>query len=139
MNTKLPTLTTNKILENDSLIINKLYEYFLASEYSQTFFYKPHVASLKYLIGEYEVDDDELEEAVRSTLTTLYERYFDEVEVTCIVEPEEENTNNYGIKINIEIVNNGIAKALNRTVSISENKINYFKTYNVLLYKKELR
>ncbi len=138
MMSKLPTLTDDKILENDNLIINKLYEYFLASEYSQTFFYKKHIASLKYLIGEYSVDDDELLTAITSTLEILYLRYFDEVEVLCEIVPDNAVPDVYIINININVTNNGNSTTLYKSVTIANNKIDFFKTNNILLYKKEL-
>jgi len=135
MNTQLPTLTDDRILENDMLKINKLYEYFIASEHSQSFFYKNNVESLKYLISEYTIENGNLETEIRKSLEKMYSRYFDEVSVLCSVEPEEEDSNNYTIAIDIQIINNEVSHTLMRSVNVSHNRIDFMKTNNILLYK----
>ena len=136
MKIKLPTLTDDKVLQNDILIMNKLYEYFLASEYSQTFFYKGEISSLKYLIGEYKLDDDSLRIEIVRTLEKMYNRYFDEVSVFCDIIPEDLESNIFNVVIAIDIINNGIPNSLNRTINVVNNKIDFLKTTNILLYKK---
>jgi len=135
MLSQLPTLTEDRILSNDVLKINKLYEYFLASEYSQTFFYKEHVASLKYLLGTYSIEEDDLKMAIIETLEKMYSRYFDEVSVFCELVPEEIDSNAYLLNLNIEVTNNSIKNTLNRSVAITNNKIDILKNTNILLYK----
>ena len=140
MMSKIPTLTPDGFIENDNLKLNKLYEYFITSEYSQTFFYVGHVSSLKYLLGEYPIHDDpeDLASAIKQTLEAMYARYFDTVTVSCTVTEELVNSNIFNIKLNIEVVNNDIANSLYRSVHITNSKIDFLKTTNILLYKKEL-
>ena len=46
----IPHLSTTGWMKNPELIIVKLYEYFLLSDYSQSNSYLTHIASLKYIL-----------------------------------------------------------------------------------------
>ncbi len=137
MHSKLPTLTNDKILDNEKLIIEKLYEYFLASEYSQTSFYVDNIASLKYLIATNPIEDSptDLETNIKDTLKNMYIRYFDEVEIFCSVNVQQNEVTVYDINIDIHVTNNSNEFKLNRIINIVNNKINFLKTHQILLYK----
>ena len=49
MKAKLPMLNRNGWIENKEIVIDKLFEHFLASEYSQTNLLYGEVASLKFI------------------------------------------------------------------------------------------
>ena len=81
MSIKLPTLSTSGTLYNPVKIIERLYRYFEVSSRKQSLLYKDHISSYRYLEHLYADDMDRLTEAVTSTLETLFNRYFDDVEI----------------------------------------------------------
>ena len=81
MSNVLPTLTLTGWVYDKNIIITKLMEYFLTSDYSQSTIYYGKISSLKYLIKEYQYEKSLLIDNVKETLENLYKRYFKEVEV----------------------------------------------------------
>jgi len=81
MSAVLPTLTLTGWIYDKNIIIKKLMEYFLTSDYSQSTLYYGKISSLKYLIKEYQYDKSLLIDNVKNTLENLYKRYFKEVEI----------------------------------------------------------
>ena len=75
----LPTLSsTASWVINKYEIVNKVFNYFLISEKSQSNLFKKDIASLKYLIAMSK-DEISLSTAIKNTLTDLYQDYFDKV------------------------------------------------------------
>ena len=94
----LPHLSMEGFITNKSVIMLKLFEHFTASDKAQSNTYLNHIASLKYLLNEYRTSD-ELENAVVRTLTDMYIKYFEKVEVaTTVTEDEKE------IRIEVDII-----------------------------------
>ena len=82
----LPTLTEHGYITNKHLIVRKLWEYFLAADYSQSNIFRDYVYSLRYIVAKEHPDD--IGAVLESTLSRYYGEYFDNVEV------ETEVTNN---------------------------------------------
>jgi len=89
----------------DSLAVKKLMDYFLISDFSQTYFYTGHVSSLKYLLQEKEENKvrtviDRIEESLHA----LYSTYYPSVKVS--VSPiYEKDSNVYNIAVNVIVKN----------------------------------
>ena len=77
----LPTMSIFGIVTNPDIIAEKLFLYFLTSEYSQSVSFYGKISSLKYLLNKYATNPKELESEVRDTLIELYKHYFKNVNV----------------------------------------------------------
>lgn len=89
MKSCVPSLTTDGFVKNKRMIFYKVWEYFLASEYSQSNSYSGDIASLKWIIGTNSsniVIVDKTEEHLKK----LFKKYFDDVEVDCFIVNEKE-------------------------------------------------
>ena len=132
---QVPTLTLDGYLDNVDLMMTKLFEYFVLSEYSQTKLFYTEIASLPYLIRIAGPDNGKLEDMVKSTLTTLYSRYWDNVTINTIITEENKNDSKSALKIGIEIevIVNGKTYTLNKaaetdngSVKSVDAKLDYF-------------
>lgn len=75
MNPTVPALQVDGFVVNKDAILVKTFEYFLTSDYSQSTTFRGGVASLKYLIANYE-DTYSLKNDIISSLTRMYGAYF---------------------------------------------------------------
>jgi len=80
MGAVIPSLSVDGFITNNDEIMLRLFEHFKASDKSQSNFYNG-VASLKYIINQYNEADD-IKRIISSTLTTMYSKYFASVDVS---------------------------------------------------------
>lgn len=83
MKSCVPSLTTDGFVTNKRMIFYKVWEYFLASEFSQSNLFRGQVASVKYVIGT--ASNITIVKQAEGTLKKLFERYFDNVTVDCYI------------------------------------------------------
>ena len=76
----LPTLTSAGWIKDPKVKMNKLFEYFMASERSQTTLVKTGAHSLKYILANTK-DFTQTATMIKDSLTALYAAYFDDVDV----------------------------------------------------------
>jgi len=120
----LPTLTLSGFTEDRGVMIYKLFGYFLTSDYSQTVIYYGKIHSLKYILMQSSNDFTELKSNINASLTELYKRYYDTVDVTTEIKEEDENKKKkYSITIEIEATYNGNVYKLTQTAHIANNII----------------
>lgn len=132
---QVPTLTLNGYVADVDLMISKLFEYFLLSEYSQTKLFYTEISSLPYLIRDAGSDTEKLESSVRDTLITMYSRFWREVEVVTGIQDtnKADNKSNYRINIDIKVTVGGIVHTLIKSALVDkggikniDKKIDYF-------------
>jgi hypothetical protein len=132
----LPTLTTHGFITDETLLMSKLYEYFLTTQYSQSVFYKDYINSYDKIIKNSPTVSNKLEYELSDALYKLYNRYFDDVTPTVRLEdknPEGETA--YRLYIDIECVGSdgrklALSKVLVTTDGVIQDLddiINYFK------------
>ena len=92
MEYKLPTLSRHGWLESTPERMNKLFEHFLAADYSQTTQLPGEVSSLKYILASTK-DEIDLKAAISDALYKLYGAYF----TTVFVEVETTSTDDTSI------------------------------------------
>jgi len=85
----LPTLSVDGFTTDPAVIVVKLYEYFMASDYSQSLTFLGEIASMKYIAATAK-DIDEMDRLVKDTLYKMYNRYFPVVVIDTI--PKETDT-----------------------------------------------
>lgn len=75
------TLSTANIITNPSLKIEKLLQYFLASDKDQSNYFQKQTSSMKWLIAQYGSNPNDFIIELKNALTSMYKRYFVSVEV----------------------------------------------------------
>lgn len=121
----IPTLTLDGFVNNKNAQMGKLFEYFLASDYSQSNVFYRDISSLKYLITEYK-DSQELKREIENTLSKLYKRHFDNVSVLAEVK-ESELSSTTELLINITADNDGKQYYLAKDIKQSNVEIDNYK------------
>ena len=87
----IPHLSTTGWMKNPELIITKLYEHFLIADYSQSNTYIGQIASLKYILQNYDGVED-IKVAIQKTLYKQYINYYDQVDVDIIITERDDST-----------------------------------------------
>lgn len=133
MKAKLPMLNRNGWIENKEIVIDKLFEHFLASEYSQTNLLYGEVASLKFILAS-SANIDSIRHDIISALNTLFSKYFDTVSVYVnVVSDEKTGTNIFNISM--EIKDDGETYTLYKAVETRLGKITKFNQEQEALYE----
>lgn len=95
----IPTLTVDGWTSNKNAQMGKLFEYFLASNYSQSNTFYGNISSLKWIFANFEENYD-ISEEIRKALLRLYENYYDTTVVDVTIDTESsESSNDYSINI----------------------------------------
>jgi len=116
----LPTLSPEGFITNRTIMMTKLYEYFISSEQSQSNTFFGEVVSLKYIISE-AANPTELQDMTLTALTKMYSKYFASVAVDITVTSTD---NTMAISVNIRTVDD-VAKTyqLSEIVNVTDNNI----------------
>jgi len=116
----LPTLSPVGFITNHTIMMAKLYEYFISSEQSQSNTFFGEVVSLKYIISE-AADLKELQDMTIAALTKMYSKYFASVAVDITVTSTD---NTMSISVNVRTVDDA-AKTyqLSEIVNVTDNNI----------------
>jgi len=96
----IPTLAVDGFTHNKQLILIKLFEHFLSSNYSQSDTFHGTIGSMKYLINQHKNIED-LRTDLISVLEQMYSYYF---ATTTVIIDIITNTNSAEDKLNIDIV-----------------------------------
>ncbi len=80
MATTIPHLSLEGFITNRKVIMIKLMEHFLASDYSQSNTFMGQVGSLKYLLEHYRTAH-ELKRNIIATLYGMYDKHFETIDV----------------------------------------------------------
>lgn len=128
----IPSLSTDGFIDQGNMIMNKLFEYFLASDYSQSNNFIGTIKSLKYLLSA-NMKPNDLANKVKEALYLLYSNYFDNVSVTCDVISEDRAK--YRIYIEIKGDRDGNRHTLSKELKSTDNKIDNFENEIDKLYQ----
>jgi len=118
-NKSIPSLSTVGWTKDYNEIIQKLYVYFIVSEYSQSNSYYGEIASLKYILQSHS-DIEDIKLAIQKVLLNMYDRYFDSVDITVDI-IETDTSVSYSVNI-IAIASDGITYKLNKTIQTDANR-----------------
>ncbi len=134
MSAALPHLSVEGFITNKNILMVKLFEHFIASEYSQSNIYIHKVASLKYLLYHYK-ETDELYRELTNTLTVMYKCYFETAEVHVdITDDPESSVNEITIDITTTDTNEKIYQ-LSKSIQEVDGKINNFDELTEEMYE----
>lgn len=123
----LPTLTSAGWIKDPKVKMNKLFEYFMASERSQTTLVKTGAHSLKYILANTK-DFTQTATMIKDSLTALYAAYFDDVDVETQVNEDDSST--VTIVIYITAMEDGSEYTLQKAVEGQLGDVGRF--YNAL-------
>ena len=114
----LPTLSPDGWLFEGNKLLDRLFGYFLVSNYSQTFMYPKQITSLGYLINTY-TELDELKTNVRESLSNYLGKYYSDMDIETGIESRSPELESYKLTIGIEVVDkNGKKRSLRKAVDI---------------------
>ena len=123
MDVILPTMSIFGFTTDPNVITEKLFLYFVTSEYSQSVTFYGKISSLKYLLNQYATDPDKLKSEIYDTLVNLYKKYFPKVSVEVDVkENKKTKKNELIISITTE-TEDGVISTVNETLVTSGSKI----------------
>lgn len=128
MKSAIPSLSIDGFIKNKNSQINKLFLYFLSSQYSQSNIFYGEIASLKYILAKYN-DPEELRNQIHNTLTKLYEKHFDFVQFDVSVKAPD-HTSSIDIYISAILTDNGETYNFTKELVLSKSDIN---SYHILL------
>jgi hypothetical protein len=120
-----PSLSTKGFLRDPYEKADQLSADFFQNQASQTNFYKGEISSLTFLLNKHSNDSSALRAAVKDTLTTLFSRYFDMVEVDVTIQfPETKADSRFDLRVELTFMQNGITYNLGKLVEIVDSKLN---------------
>ena len=114
----LPTLTVDGFVHSVPQTCDYLLAYFFLSQYSQSNLYYGKISSLAYIIQENGHDEQTMLLRIQSTLTTLFNLYFDSVEVSANITRDEDNEAQYEIVTELIVRRGDISYNVGRQVSL---------------------
>jgi len=117
----LPSLSVDGWVGNKNAQMGKLFEHFLASEYSQSNTFYGNISSLKYLIATYD-DIHVLATEIEKALDKLYINYYDSVTVSVTVD-DTTSDSQVDFAINIIATYNNIRYGLAKDIKESNGNI----------------
>ena len=118
----LPTMSIFGMTKDSNIITEKLFLYFITSEYSQSVTFYGEISSLKYLLNQYASEPELLKNEIYETLLILYKKYFDNVEIEVDIKQDKNKKNSIEIKITTED-ENGVVSTINETLTTSGTTI----------------
>lgn len=128
----LPSLSTYAWVKNPAEKVDFCMAHFVASEKNQTSLFAKNVSNLQWILEQYTEDMVGASDAVRRTLNTYLERYFDDINVeTEITEfNSEESLSRMVLIIRISIVDKGENYSVQRVMSIQDGRFKAFIQLN---------
>ena len=122
----LPTTSIFGITDDPSIITEKLFLYFITSEYSQSVTFYGKITSLKYYLNSYATDTGKLRSSIYDSLITLYKKYFDNVTVEVDIHFKDNSLNTSDLVINIKVTTeteDGVVSTVDENVAVDGVKI----------------
>lgn len=131
----IPSLTLDGFITNKSAQMKKLFEYFLASEYSQSNTFQGKISSLQFILAN-DKDTIATVDLIRTTLISLYKSCFDIVDVVVNYdESDSSSTVNYSIDITCK--HEDMYYSLNKDIREKNSKIDNYDELLRALYEEE--
>lgn len=129
-----PSLTRNGFISNKNEQMKKLFEYFLASDYSQSNTFSNKIASLKYIMTTYK-DSSEVKREIEKALRLLYQAHFDTVSPSITVYEDASNSV-IRYNINISAVHDGTTYTIDRSIDSSLANIATYEAALAVLFEQ---
>ena len=124
----IPSLTLDGFINNKKIQMSKLFEYFLASDYSQSNTFYTQIKSLKYILAK-SANPEEARVSIARALEGLYSSYFTTASADVIL-VEKEGTSQVSIHIEVKATYENETYSLIRELQYTNGDI---ETFNSLL------
>ena len=125
MGVKVPTLSMQNWLDDVRLKMNKLFEHFMASDFSQSTLTPRRISSLKYCMAS-PGSVTKIREDISSAVNSLYSSYFDTVNVNVDV---KETDTLVTFSVEIDVIENGKTYSIARAIE-GEKKLGKITSYH---------
>lgn len=122
----LPTLTLDGFVTNKQIMLSKIWEYFLTSEYSQSNVFHGDIFSFKYIMATAS-GQLECSRIIEENLSNLFRKYYETVLVDVIVE-DVGDTGTQRVKISVTVKEDDKSYYLADEVEYTNGKIENFET-----------
>ncbi len=118
MSQPVPTLDSSGWVTGLSQKADRLFSYWITSQYSQTELFRGRVRPLSWLLQQYGTSDLlSLQDAIQAALNDLYAAYFSQVVVNVSVDPYAADDSMLDIRIDISVYENGLAYSVGSLLS----------------------
>jgi hypothetical protein len=116
----LPSLSEDGWVNTTSKMVDYMMSHFLLSEYSRDPLYRGNITSLPYILQSSNGNVEDAIANARTALQTYFSRYFDNVEVQVVEQPNDEQPGLAQIKIYIQFTDkNGVTDSVGRLILIA--------------------
>lgn len=117
----LPSLSEHGWITNSIELADKIFSYFFVSEFSQTYLFNNKIASLPYILQQNQDDLQKMASDVKYWLNQSFSNYFQNVEVSADVNPNDNNPNKYQLTLYVQFTDKeGKTYSLGRLIEISD-------------------
>lgn len=117
----LPSLSEHGWITNSIELADKIFSYFFISEFSQTYLFNNKIASLPYILQQNQDDLQKMASDVKYWLSQSFSNYFQNVEVSADVNPNDNNPNKYQLTLYVQFTDKeGKTYSLGRLIEISD-------------------
>ncbi|QVD49137.1 hypothetical protein LUCX_67 [Xanthomonas phage vB_XciM_LucasX] len=126
-----PSLSLAGFVTDIRTQIDKLFSYYLTSDYSQTTIFTGQVLSLQKHIQEFQHDNSQLTERVRADLSSYLGSISDDVTVrvsTDIPNPDDPNRTN--LTIEALVVKDGVTYSVGKLIEVQDTTISKIIEFN---------
>lgn len=102
----IPSLGPDGWIKEPGKALDRLLAYAFESDKSQTYSYGKNVTSLAHIYATNNHEPQDMAREFQSALQTMLERHFPVVSVICTAVQEEDNENNYSLRLSIQVEDN---------------------------------
>ena len=136
MGCAVPSLTTDGFITNKRLMISKIWDYILASDYSQSNIFYGKVTSLKHILAT-NTPPFGVKDALAKYLNTCFKKYFETVNVEINV-IDTGNDSTFKVEIAVALTDdNGKTYHLYDEIQYTNGKIENYENKLIELYGEE--
>ena len=135
MGCAVPSLTIDGFITNKRLMIHKIWDYILESDYSQSNVFFGKITSFKYLLAT-NTPPFGVKDALESFISNCYKKYYSDV--TCTVNVEDTgNDSTFRVEIALAIVEDNKTYHLYDEIQYTNGKIETYNNKLTELYGEE--
>ena len=123
MATTVPSLSTQGWLTTIGEKADRLLSYFFTNDYSQSVIFHGKIASLPYIIANYESEHSDLRKEIDNALNRLLSSFFERVETNVSIKPDDDTDTKYTVSVSVYIIDSNDIFELAKVVHIKDATI----------------
>ncbi len=118
-----PSLSTQGWLTTIGEKADRLLSYFFTSDYCQSVIFHGKIASLPFIIANFESEHSDLRKEIDNALNRLLSSFFERVETSVSIKPDDESETKYTISVSVYIIDNDEIFELSKVIHIKDSSI----------------